>query len=652
MKYYRLLRFFQLVLILLAGFMSPLAAQNLIPDPGFELWDGTVGNPPETLSPLTFWYEANGTPDHHHQDNPAGSNLTSLLPCPTGNGNTECGIPHSGKAVLGCWKGNGPDGSKEWAGTQLLEPMVPGACYKVSYWFQNKEDNPNFLMLTNQWGVFFSKTMIPTFNPNLINFATRADQFVTCSEVNDGSDWSYVEFLYTPTDAYTYAYVGYMGNVSTSTFTAWSNDFQIGFYAWFDDVAVERIVPELTTTGDQTICLGDSVFLSATSNYPVEWNTGTSLDTVDGLWVKPTATTTYSVRTLDGTSCSLTEDITVTVLGATINPFTEAVCAGTNPFVINPLAGAGTWSGPGIINPATGLFDAGQAGPGIHLLQFAPEGDCALGYQVEIEVIPAPIVDFSVDQPVGCPPHALQFFDESVPKVASVLWTFGDGTIGNTFNDPLKTYFESGWYSVTLEAYYSDYCTAALTKDSFIHILVPPTADFSFTPDDPSNLQPEVQFTDRSTGDPQSWSWNFGDGNFGTGADPAHTFAQPGVYAITLAVGGAEGCGDTLTRELIVQWDIRLYLPTAFSPNRDGINDIFQPSVIGPIDTYRLQVFDRWGGLLFESTDPQVGWNGEGRGGRILEPGVYTWIVEARPASFGGPLPEVKRYFGELQLMR
>lgn len=627
-------------------------SQNLIADPGFEIWDGTVGNPPNTLSPLTHWYEANGTPDHHHQDNPAGSNLTSLLPCPTGNGNTECGYPHSGKGVLGCWKGNGPDGSKEWAGTQLLEPLVPGACYKVAYWFQNKEDHPNFLMLTNQWGVFFSKTMLPTFNANLINFATRADQFVTCSEVNDGTDWSYVEFIYTPNDAYTYAYVGYMGNVSTSTFTAWSNDFQIGFYAWFDDLVVERIDPQLTTSGDQTICLGDSVFLSATANFPVEWNSGSGLDTVNGIWVKPTTTTTYTVRTLDGTNCSQSEDIIVTVLGATINPFTEAVCAGTTPFVIDPLAGAGIWSGPGITNPATGLFDAGLAGPGIHLIQFSPSGDCALGYQVEIEVITAPIIDFSVDLPVGCPPHALQFFDESVPKVASVLWTFGDGTIGNTFNNPLKTYFESGWYSVTLEAYYSDFCTAALTKDSFIHILVPPSADFTWSPDDPSNLQPDVQFTDLSTGDPKSWFWDFGDGSFGSGPDPAHTYSQPGVYPITLAVGGAEGCGDTLTKELIVQWDIRLYIPTAFSPNQDGINDEFQPSVIGPIEDYRLQVFDRWGGLLFESTDPQVGWNGEGRGGRLLEPGVYTYVVEAQPASFGGPTPDLKVYFGELQLMR
>ncbi len=640
------------VFFLIFGMASFTQAQNLIADPGFEDWDGTVGNPPNTMAPLTYWYNANGTPDHHHEDNPAGSNLTSLLPCPTGNGNTECGVPHSGKGVLGCWKGNGPDGSKEWAGTELLQPMIPGACYKVSYWVQNKEDNPNFIMLTNQWGIFFSKTMIPTFNPDLINYATKANQFVTCQEVNDGSDWSYVEFIYTAADAYTYAYVGYVGNVSTSTFTAWSMDFSVGFYAWFDDIIIERVEPLLTASDDQTICLGDSVFLSATSNYPVEWSDGSFADTVDGIWVKPTNTSTYTVRTLDSTNCSLSKVITVSVLGNTINPFSESICASTNPFVIDPGAGAGIWSGPGITNPASGLFDPGIPGTGTHLIQFKPSGDCAFGYQVELEIIPAPIIDFSVDKPVGCPPHALQFFDESVPLVASVLWTFGDGNTGMTFNNPLKTYWAPGWYNVTLEAYYSDYCKAALTKDSFVHILVPPVAGFTFTPKQPTTLEPLVQFNDASSGDPQSWFWTFGDGGTSSKTDPAHEYLDAGIYTVTQVVTGAMECADTLTREIVVAWDVKLYIPTAFSPNEDGVNDIFRPTALGPLDAYRLQIYDRWGGLIFQSLDPLLGWNGEAANGKPLDPGVYLYTLEVAPPSLANLPATPKLYSGEILMMR
>ncbi len=64
-------------------------AQNLIIDSSFEEWNNTTGSPPNTMSPLTYWYNANGTPDHHHQQNPPGSNLTSLEPCPAGNGQTQ-----------------------------------------------------------------------------------------------------------------------------------------------------------------------------------------------------------------------------------------------------------------------------------------------------------------------------------------------------------------------------------------------------------------------------------------------------------------------------------------------------------------------------------------------------------------------------------
>ncbi len=645
-------RFTNLIFLVVFALSHTVQGQNLIPDPGFEIWDGTVGNPPNTMAPLTFWYNANGTPDHHHVDNAAGSNLTSLLPCPTGNGNTECGMPHSGKGVLGCWKGNGTDGTKEWAGTQLLEPLVPGACYKVSYWVQNKEDNPNFLMLTNQWGIFFSKTMTPTFNPNLINYATKADQFVTCTEVNDGTEWTYVEFTYTPSDAYTYAYVGYVGNVSSSIFTAWSSDFMIGFYAWFDDILIERFEPTLTASSNQTICLGDSLFLTASSNYAVEWTDGSTKDTVDGIWVKPKSTTTYSVRTLDGSNCSLSKDITVTVIGNTINPFSESVCAGTTPFLLNDVAGAGTWIGPGITQSSNGLFDAGVAGPGIHLIQFRPDGDCTLGYQIQVEVLPAPIIDFTVDKPVGCPRHTLQFFDQSNPQAASVFWDFGDTSTGDTFNDPVKVYFESGWYDVTLNVYYSTYCKASVTKDSFVHILAPPKADFTYSPTEPTNLAPLVQFTDASTGEPQSWLWNFNDGGTSGSINPSHSYSEPGIYPVTLVVTGAEGCADSLTKTIIVRWDIKLFVPTAFSPNEDGINDVFRPSVIGPVETYRMLIFDRWGNLLFESLNSLDGWTGESSSGKQLDPGVYLYTIEVSPLMISNLSTPPKVVSGEINLIR
>ena len=80
-----------------------------------------------------------------------------------------------------------------------------------------------------------------------------------------------------------------------------------------------------------------------------------------------------------------------------------------------------------------------------------------------------------------------------------------------------------------------------------------------------------------------------------------------------------------------------MYVPNVFSPNQDGINDIFKPSFsnIGDISGYQFQIFDRWGSLLFETRDPTVGWNGRAKE-RVLNPGVYVWRMEGFASGCAG----------------
>ena len=111
-------RIFAFLILLFWLPLTQLNSQNLIADPGFENWTGNLPWNPSSLSELPDWYEANGTSDYHNQDPLLqGSNLTGLEDCPLGQGNEWCGLPYEGEGVLGCWKGNGPDGSREWAGT-------------------------------------------------------------------------------------------------------------------------------------------------------------------------------------------------------------------------------------------------------------------------------------------------------------------------------------------------------------------------------------------------------------------------------------------------------------------------------------------------------------------------------------------------------
>ena len=629
---------YALIILCLCSFFEKNAAQNLVPDPGFEIWNGMAGTVPATLAPLTFWYNANGTADHHHQQNPPGSNLTSLQPCPTGQGSTDCGFPYEGQGVLGCWKGNGIDGTREWGGIKLTEPMVAGGCYKVSFRVQNKKDNPNFLMETNQWGIFFSKTQLPSFSADVANYNNYTSRFVACEEVVTGSDWQYFEFDYIADDVYEYAFVGYQGNVSASTFTAWSNDPFIGFYAWFDEIIIERINPMLTLSDDVSICPGDSVQLKATSNFPVIWENGLGSD--NSIWVKPQQTTTYFVVTQDSTACSIRDSVVVTVVEPAEVDYPGFVCENSDPFQLDPAAGPGTWVGTGISDPVMGIFDPAVAGAGAFQITYESATDCTQNFNIKVEVLETPVVSFTADVTQGCPPLEVQFTDLGQMPGVTYEWNFGDGSLSNDPVSVVHTFTQTGSFDLSLSITYPGNCVSEGTLEGYIQVFVPPVANFSWTPAEPSNVLPDVIFEDASTGNIFQWDWDFGDGTPGSGASPEHSYTTPGIYTVNLVVTAEGGCQDSISRILTVKNDVRFYIPNAFSPNGDGINDELVVSPFGLLQDYKITVFNRWGAVVFESTDPGVSWDGTFKGKKV-DIGVYAYLIEYRfPALDSGALDE------------
>ena len=153
-----------ILLVILLSFLPYLAStQNLVPNGGFEEYDNNVS--PGYLDPLNDWFKINGTPDHHHISyNSSGSWLTSVdTSCTDLTGALDCGYPFDGSGVLGLYKANGINGSREWAGCHLLDTLEVGSCYDISFYAENKKNKPEFLMETNQWGVFFSETEFPFF---------------------------------------------------------------------------------------------------------------------------------------------------------------------------------------------------------------------------------------------------------------------------------------------------------------------------------------------------------------------------------------------------------------------------------------------------------------------------------------------------------
>jgi gliding motility-associated-like protein len=214
-------------------------------------------------------------------------------------------------------------------------------------------------------------------------------------------------------------------------------------------------------------------------------------------------------------------------------------------------------------------------------------------------------------------------------------WTInGSGIAGNTANESF-CFSEAGTYSLGLTVMDNNGCVST-SPPIEITIHPQPIADFNHAPLKPIvNIDQEVAFTDASWGTPIiSWTWYFMNTAQYTSVlqNPSFVYTEPGTYAVALVVKSDRGCTDTIVRQLEVGEDFGIYVPNAFTPNGDGLNDIFQPKGFG-ITKYELNIYDRWGGLLFHTTTFEEGWNGAKQKKMdvsyplIIEEGTYSWII-------------------------
>ncbi|MEM7036226.1 MAG: gliding motility-associated C-terminal domain-containing protein, partial [Bacteroidota bacterium] len=164
----------------------------------------------------------------------------------------------------------------------------------------------------------------------------------------------------------------------------------------------------------------------------------------------------------------------------------------------------------------------------------------------------------------------------------------------------------------------------------------------------------EVGFSNTSSANAVYFEWDFGDpdtgpNNYSEDPTPSHTFSYPGTYTVELVVWNkCRTVSDTLRRDVVVE-DCDFEMPNVFSPNNDGINDRFRPTHDMVFGRYTLKIFDRWGQLVFETTDPASAWDGTLRQSQVPE-GVYFWTVQYARARTA---PEsVKNEAGYVTLVR
>ncbi|WP_317897424.1 DUF7948 domain-containing protein [Aurantibacillus circumpalustris] len=175
-----------------------------------------------------------------------------------------------------------------------------------------------------------------------------------------------------------------------------------------------------------------------------------------------------------------------------------------------------------------------------------------------------------------------------------------------------------------------------------------PIANFSYFPSQPVENVDEVVFTNTSLGDElNKFNWFFvNDKGFSTNSrNTSYLFGTEGEYPVVLLVKNKWDCSDTAIQSIKIEPDFTIYIPDAFTPNEDGLNEVFKP-VIRTSKFYHFSVFDRWGALIFETDQPDKGWDGT-YNGQPCKSDVYVWTI-----SIASNMGENKNLKGHVTLYR
>lgn len=291
--------------------------------------------------------------------------------------------------------------------------------------------------------------------------------------------------------------------------------------------------------------------------------------------------------------------------------------------------------------------------------------NCADTALKPVSIYPLPSLN-SVDvQPAqGCKPLYVMF-KANATNANHYVWNFGDGTTYES-DGPFAshTYTDSGTYSVQLQMYSYSACGDTILLKDTVTVHPVPTAGFEyFTNDDAIYENGTVQFSNTSQG-ATSYMWNFADGSLSTEVNPSHMFEEINHFDVMLIATNQYGCSDTAIQGVFAMKK-SLYVPNACAPDFAGFGElvkVWKPAGIG-LRTYRAQVFDKWGELLWESSaltddlQPAEGWDGTYQG-KPCQQGVYVWKIEAsfvdgsiwKGTTYGKE--KIKKTIGSITLVR
>lgn len=233
-------------------------------------------------------------------------------------------------------------------------------------------------------------------------------------------------------------------------------------------------------------------------------------------------------------------------------------------------------------------------------------------------------------------------------SISSMYWTINGVTISS---EPELTYTIEFPTNLTVElgAYSDAGCFASVLRYGLVTVFPTPEANFTFSPQGTTIVDPNIHFEDLSTGGTM-WNYTFGDGYTSQESDPEHTYLAYDDYTVIQEVSNDFGCSDTTSSIVRIEPFITVYVPNTFTPDGDGVNEFFMPVFSGfEFAHYDFVIYDKWGVLMFSTDDPTKGWNGTTLTNiSLAKDGIYNWKMEVSMPE----RPTIEGYRGSVNLMR
>ncbi|MDA9563869.1 gliding motility-associated C-terminal domain-containing protein [Flavobacteriales bacterium] len=278
---------------------------------------------------------------------------------------------------------------------------------------------------------------------------------------------------------------------------------------------------------------------------------------------------------------------------------------------------------------------------------------CLLQDSVQVNVLKVAEIVSVLDSQVICLGDTIQLYAEYASE--RCIWNVGNSIFENDGQPFAFTFDSVGVYDVLVHFDPpNNRCIDSTHVLGAFEVASPPIASY-INADEINIFSSTLALLDNSEGEVVDWKWSFITSDsivleISNQQNPAFDNpAQTGEYVIKLVVTSDVGCVDDTLGRLIIDDDMRLFVPNAFSPNANKLNDVFIPKGFGYESAdYRFTIFDRWGSVVFQTNDYEEGWNGLVGSNQEATNDVYVWKI-----TLGDPKSKNKQQFvGTVNVVR